>query len=95
MSEKTEDLAERYKSLSQRRDTLMRDKNKIEAELEARKRNLKAKMEEAKKEGFNPDSLADDIKRSEEVLRLKVDNFETELDEAERKMAPMLDEIKG
>jgi chaperonin cofactor prefoldin len=92
---KIEDLDERYKTLSHRRDTLQKNKNRIEAELEARKRNLKAQMEEAKKAGFNPDNLQEDIRRSEEVLLIKLDNFEAELEEAERAMTPMLEEIKG
>jgi predicted nucleic acid-binding Zn-ribbon protein len=79
---KIEDLDEKYKRLTQRRDLLQKDKNRIEAELEARRRNLKTQMEAAKKEGFNPDNL-------------KEDNFEAELDEAERVMRPMLDEIKA
>lgn len=92
---KIEDLDEKYKRLTQRRDKLQRDKDRIEAELEARKRNLRTQMEAAKKEGFNPDNLRDDIKRSEEILALKLDNFEAELVEAERVMKPMLDEING
>jgi len=92
---KIDDLDEKYKRLTQRRDTLQKDKNRIEAELEARKRNLKTQMEAAKKEGFNPDNLKEDIRRSEEILVLKLDNFEAELDEADRTMKPMLEEIKG
>lgn len=99
MTDKTEtaieDLDAKYKRLTQRRDSLQKDKNRIEAELEARRRNLKTQMEAAKKEGFNPDNLREDIRKSEEVLALKLDNFEAELDDAERVMKPMLDEIKG
>jgi len=95
MTAKIDDLDERYKQLTQRRDSLQKDKNRIEAELEARRRNLKTQMEAAKKEGFNPDNLREDIRKSEEVLALKLDNFEAELDEAQRVMKPMLDEIKG
>lgn len=92
---KIEDLDDKYKRLSQRRDQLQKDKTRIEAELEARKRSLKAQMEAAKKEGFNPNNLPEEIRRNEEILMIKLDNFETELDEAERVMRPMLDEIKG
>ena len=77
-----EDLDEKYKRLSKRRDVLNQDKNRIEAELEARKRALRVQMETAKKEGYNPDSLKDDIRKSEEILALKLDNFEAELDQA-------------
>jgi hypothetical protein len=37
----------------------------------------------------------EEIRKSEEVLALKLDNFQAELDEAERVMKPMLEEIKG
>lgn len=90
-----DDLDVRYKKLTERRNVLEKDKNRIEAELEARKRNLKTQMEEAKKEGFNPNNLRDDIRQSEEVLAIKLDNFEAELDEAESVMKPMLEEIKA
>lgn len=89
------DLDAKYKRLVQRRDSLQKDKNRIEAELEARRRTLKAQMEAAKNEGFNPDNLREDIRRNEEILALKLDNFEVELDEAEKIMKPMLEEIKG
>ena len=95
MVDKIEDLDEKYKCLTQRRDALQKDKTRVEAELEARKRNLKAQMEAAKKEGFNPDNLRDDIRKSEEILALKLDNFKIELDDAENAMRPMLEEIKG
>lgn len=90
-----EDIDSRYKILVQRRNDLHNDKTRIEAELEARKRNLKAQMEAAKKEGFDPNNLAEEIRRNEEVLIIKLDNFETELNEAEKIMRPMLEEIKG
>jgi hypothetical protein len=90
-----EDLDEKYKRLSKRRDLLNQHKTRIEAELEARKRALRAQMEAAKKEGYNPNNLKEDIRRSEEVLSLKLNNLEAELNEAERIMKPMLEEIKG
>lgn len=88
-------LDDKYKSLSTRREALQQSKTRIEAELEARKRALKAHMDAAKKDGFDPNTLREDIKRIQEVLAIKLDNFEAELDEAEQKMKPMLDEIKG
>ena len=89
-----EELDVKYKTLCQRRDVLQRDKDKIEAELEARKRALKAQMEAAVNDGFNPDTLKDDIKRNEEVLTLKLGNFEAELNGAEKIIKPMLEELK-
>jgi hypothetical protein len=92
---KSESIEERYKTLVQRREVLQQNKNRIEAELEARKRSLKSQMELAKKEGFNPDNLKEDIRKSEEILSIKLDNFQIELDEAERLIGPMIEEIKG
>ena len=89
-----ENLDIKYKNLCQKRDVLQRDKDKIEAELEARKRALKAEMEAAINDGFDPNTLSEDIRRSEEVLILKLSNFEAELNEVEKVIKPMLDEIK-
>ncbi len=94
-SKAIDDLDEKYKRLSRRRDSLQQDKTRIEAELEARKRALKNQMEAAKREGYNPDNLQEDIRKNEEILALKLDNFEAELADAERVMKPMLEEIKG
>ena len=94
-SKAIDDLDEKYKRLSRRRDSLQQDKTRIEAELEVRKRALKNQMEAAKREGYNPDNLQEDIRKNEEILALKLDNFEAELADAERVMKPMLEEIKG
>jgi hypothetical protein len=84
-----------YRNLVARRDSLQQDKARIEATLDARRKDLKSLLDQARKEGFDPDNLKDEIRRLKEVLRLKLDNFSTELDEAATMMDPMLKEIES
>ena len=90
-----EELDAEYKRLVVRRDDLRANKARIEATLDARKKNLKKLLDEAKGAGFNPDNLPEEIRRTKQVLRLKLDNFGTELNEAQALMEPMLREIDG
>lgn len=89
------DLYNRHKRLLARRDELQQDKARIEATLEARKKDLKSLLDKARSNGFDPNNLEDEIKRAKEVLRLKLDNFEAELDEAAKMLEPMKKEIDG
>lgn len=89
-----DELEARYKSLLQRGAQVERNKTMIEAELNARKRSLKDAMELAKKEGYNPDNLVEEIRRNKEILMVKLDLYQTELEAAEMAMKPMLQEIQ-
>jgi len=88
-----EQIEEKYRLLIQRRDSLIQSKFKIEAELGSRKRQLKSILEEAKKAGFDPDDLPSEIKKHKEILITKMNILEAELDEAENRIKPMLQEI--
>jgi hypothetical protein len=88
-----EQIEEKYKSLIKRRDALIQSKFKIEAELSSRKRQLKSILEEAKKAGFDPDDLPAEIKKHKEILLTKMNILEAELNEAENRIKPMLQEI--
>ncbi|OPZ38440.1 MAG: hypothetical protein BWY99_01629 [Synergistetes bacterium ADurb.BinA166] len=88
-----EDLDARYKSLMKKREALVHSKVMIEAELSTRKRTLKEGMEECKKAGFNPDNLSEEIQRLKNVLTVKLDAFQADLEGAESAMKPMLKEI--
>lgn len=90
-----EALDERYRKLTSRRDLLQQDKARIEATLDARRKDLKGLLDEARREGFDPDNLKEEVRRAKEILRLKLDNFGAELNEAESMMSPMLKEIGG
>jgi chaperonin cofactor prefoldin len=83
----------KYKELSAKRETLVTNKMKVDAELAARKRALRDAMEECKKMGFNPDTLAEDIKKMKEVLNVKLSVFEADLVSAEEAIKPLLKEI--
>ena len=84
----------RYKALLARRDALRDSKAQIEAELGARRRRLKDLMDEAKAAGFDPNNLQEEISKGSEVLRVKLDNFEAEIDAGEKELRPMLEEIR-
>jgi septal ring factor EnvC (AmiA/AmiB activator) len=88
-----EELERRHKSLTERRDELQRGKDKVEAELSAHKRSLKALMDKARKEGFDPDNLQEEVRKLTRVVSVKQDTFEAELTTAEKILRPMLQEI--
>jgi hypothetical protein len=90
----SEDLATKYKGLTERRDKLTANKLKLEAELNARKRALKEAIDQCRADGFNPDTLADDIEKLKEVIRVKMDIFEADLKTAEEQISPILKEIQ-
>jgi F0F1-type ATP synthase membrane subunit b/b' len=93
--ESIEEIAIKHKGLVQRLGDLQRDKDKIEANLEAHKRTLKGLLEQAHKEGFDPDNLQEEIKHAKEVLVLKINTFSADLDEAEKIMRPMKQAVEG
>jgi hypothetical protein len=98
MTAKTEispvDLEKRQKELLAERDSLLEAKNRITAEEAVRKRHLKEKMEAAKKLGFDPNTLADDIKKAKEIAAVKQETFAAELSAAEKILRPMLEAIE-
>jgi hypothetical protein len=94
MSDIAETLEAKHKRLTSKRDELMKSKMKIEAELSVRKRALREAMDECRKQGFDPDTLAEDIKKLKEVLSVKLDVFEADLVHAEEQMKPLLKEIE-
>jgi len=89
-----EEIETRYKDLVSRKDALSTNKVKVEAEHAALKRQLKDAMEEAKKAGFDPNNLQEEIRHAKEVLLLKMDNFAADLAEGETQIAPMLKALK-
>jgi len=89
-----EQLESKHKSLVSRRDALQNDLNRIQAARDERKRTLKDTIEECKKEGLNPDTLASDIQHMRSVLTTKMDVISADLNEAEAIIRPMLREIE-
>jgi uncharacterized protein (UPF0335 family) len=88
-------LETRHQNLTQKRVELQSYKVQIEAELAARKRELKKLMKQARESGFDPDNLKEDIRRKEQVLALKLDAYEADLTAAEQTIRPMLQEIQS
>jgi septal ring factor EnvC (AmiA/AmiB activator) len=97
MGKKSEvqDQADRYQSLMERHKDIEKAKLQVEAELAASKRELKKLMQQATDAGFDPNNLKEDIQRKQQVLAVKLDNFEADLSAAEQIIHPMLREIQG
>lgn len=87
-------LETRHKELVGRRDALKGDVTKIEAELAARRRRLKALMAEAEAEGYDPNNIREEIRKATEVVRVKLDAFEADIEAGEKMVRPMLEEIR-
>jgi len=88
-----EDIDARYRALIKRRETTHQNKVRVEAELQARKRALKEAMGACEKAGWDPNNLQEEVRRAREVLDIKMDNFEADLDTADNILKPMLKEI--
>lgn len=89
-----EEIETQYKKLEERRQICIQNKMKIEAELEARKRELRSIMEEVKKAGYDPDDLPEEVKKAREILITKMQILSSDLDHAESVIKPMLDSIR-
>jgi hypothetical protein len=94
MGQSIEDLEATYKDLVNRRSVLVQGKLRVDAELASRKRTLKDLMEEAKKAGFNPDDLPEEIRKAREILVTKMDIFSSDIKETEQIMKPLIQEIE-
>jgi len=88
-----EELENRFKALNQRREALQQNKMQVEAELNSRKRELKNLMKLAEDAGFDPSNLKEEIRRLKQVLTVKLDTFQADLEAAEKIVQPMLKEV--
>ena len=89
-----EGIVAQYETLVTKRDNLSQNKVKLEAELSARKRALKKVMDETREAGYDPEKIKEELQRAEEVVRLKMEVFKTELEEGENIIRPMLKELR-
>lgn len=95
MGEKTVDeLEQMYKGLEGRRSAVQNDVNRVTAALDERRRTLKATIAECKKEGFDPDTLPQDIQHLKQVLMTKMEVLGADLAETEAMVRPMTREIE-
>lgn len=88
-----EELEQRFRTLKARREILINNVQSLTAEHNARKRSLKEALDEAKEKGFNPENMAEELRKCKEILSLKIDNFEADLSSGEDIVKPMLKEI--
>ncbi len=89
-----DDIVATYDNLITRRDAFSQNKVKIEAELSARKRSLKTVMDDTRKAGYDPDKVQEELQRAKEVVMVKMDVLNAELEEAENIIRPMLKELR-
>ena len=90
---KIEDIEKRYKELKTRCQEATDNKTKITTVLDMRRKDLKDKMQTCRDDGYNPESLEQDIARACEVLDIKMNNAEADLVVAEELLRPMMLEI--
>lgn len=95
IDDSVEELELKVKSLNQQRDIQQRMKDKIEAHKDAARKNLKDLLDGARKAGFDPENLQEEIRHSKEVLVVKINTFAADLDESEKAMRPMKQAIEG
>jgi len=93
-TESTKDLEARYKGLQGRLTTLKADKGTVEAELAARQRALKKSMDECRAAGFDPDNLQEEIRRAKEVVGVKLDTFQADIEAGEKIVRPLVEAIR-
>lgn len=91
----TDDLVARHNKLSAEQKRLEADVTMINSELSARKNALKRLMDEAKAEGFDPNNLEEEIRRRQEVAKVKLDTWESEIKDATKIIEPMLREVNN
>jgi hypothetical protein len=90
-----EELETVYKECKQRIDAAERQKNQIDAEHSAARRQLKEKLDQARKDGFDPDNMQQEIQHNKEVLAIKLNTYMADIEEAEKIMQPMIHIIEG
>lgn len=89
-----DDLESKYKAYTAKRDKAIQNKVKIETTLAERKKNLKEAMDECKKAGYNPDTLAEDLKKLKEILLVKISIAESDLNIVDEQINNMMKEIE-
>ena len=93
-TESVQDLEARHRSLMERLGALRVEKGTIEAELEARRRALKRSMDECRAAGYDPDNLREEIRRDTEVVKVKLDTLQADIEAGEKIVRPLVEEIR-
>ena len=90
-----DDIVARYEALVPKYEILKQNKFKIEVVRDSRREDLKKVMDETKAAGYDPNKIRDELQRAKEVALVKLQVFETELEECEKIVKPMLKELNG
>lgn len=88
-----EELVAQHNRLTGEQRLIASNVTHVKSELASRRGALKQVMEEAREAGLDPNNLDADIRRDSEVLKVKLDTFESELRDARKLVDPMLKEI--
>lgn len=91
--DKIELIEKRYKELQSRCQEANDNKTRIVTVLDMKRKDLKDKMQACRDDGYDPETLEQDIDRACEVLDIKMSNAEADLTVAEDLLKPMLVEI--
>lgn len=95
LSGQVDEIIKTHKDLSARRDKIVENKNRIEAELKVARRELEKAMNEAREEGFDPNNLEEDLKREVEIITIKLNTVKTDIEIGEKIIEPILKNIEA
>ena len=84
----------RYKDLTTRADSVNNAKIRLEAKRDSARSQLKEAMDEAKEAGLDPNNIEEDVQKAQQVLTIKLDNFQADVEAAEAIAKPMLKELQ-
>ena len=93
ISNRVDELIQLQKDLSSRRESLVQNKNKIEAVLKVNKRALEQTMDEAREEGFDPNNLKEELQREAEAVSVKLNILKGDIEAGEKIVVPILKAI--
>lgn len=81
------DLKEKWKTLSSKRENLLKRKATIETTYEVRRQQLKSLEDECRQLGFDPETLSNDVEELRKKVETEMSEFEKNLDEADKKIS--------
>lgn len=94
-SENIDELIAKHTRLTNDHKKLSNNVSTVNSELLVRKNELKRLMAEIREAGLDPNNLGSEVRRLREVLTVKLNNFESELKDANKIIDPMIREINN
>lgn len=95
LSNKVDQLVKKHRELTERKDQLVQNKNRIEAELKVNRRALEQTMNEAREEGFDPNNLKEELQREAEAVQIKLNVLQGDIEAGEKIVEPILKVIES